>query len=158
MIPEHVIRLAHGPVLMHAGTRDAKLVPAHHVLGALRVDDDRRTVTVVVCGPTAVGLRENLADNGQIAVTFGHQPSHETYQLKGKALEVRDATDADIAMVKAWLEAMKVHDRDDLGAPPEQLAVYDHVILRGAVTVRLRVDAVFDQTPGPKAGQPVPAA
>jgi hypothetical protein len=151
-IPKHVIQIADGPAWAHAGTRDASLVPHHHVTWGLRVMQDGLHVEALIPHGFVGKLRENLADNGRLALTVGEPKSHETYQLKGFGEGVREPTDDERTFQARWAEILLRHLA--AGGTPEHLREKMKLIASLPSTyVRLRVEEIYVQTPGPTAGQ-----
>lgn len=146
LTPELIAHIESGVSLILA-TRDAALRPhSARALGA-RVEADG-TVTVFL--PTAVGGRSvaNLRDNGRLAVAMSRIADHHTVQLKGAVvrMELADATQRQ--RVERYRQAL---------APELALAgLPEHVVFRlahwPAVAITVRPAALFDQTPGPRAG------
>ncbi len=151
MIPDRVIEVVQGASPMQVGTRDSKLRPAHSYVTGAVVHDDRQTVTFFVTERRAKRILEDVADNGRVALTAA-QASHEAYQLKGSYLSSRGATDEDYAIQEAHRAALvpalaqfwpeEVVKRLILGAA-----------YRPSVAITFRVEEIFLQTPGPRAGE-----
>jgi hypothetical protein len=130
------------------GTRDGRLVPeCTRGIGA-RVEAGGAELTVfladAISGPTLANLREN----GRIAVGFSRAADHRTFQVKGSVVALGPATVRDRADVEryrcTWSSLL-----GEVGMP-------SRITLRMAYwpahAVRLRVEAVYVQTPGPGAG------
>jgi hypothetical protein len=90
----------------------------------------------------------NLADNGQIAISVARPADHKALQIKGHAVAVGDATEADRAVQELYR-----------GALVEQLAMVGMARAFGrrlawwpSVAIQVAVAEVFVQTPGPGAG------
>ncbi|MGH7899956.1 MAG: pyridoxamine 5'-phosphate oxidase family protein [Candidatus Binatia bacterium] len=150
MIPERVVEVLQGASVMQVGTRNAELRPAHsYVCGAL-VHGDRETVTFFVTERRSVRILSDLEDNGRVALTIA-QASHEAYQLKGTYVSTRPASDADYAFeedyrAKLW-PAIAEFWPEEMVKPLFLGAEY-----RPSVAITVRVEEVFEQTPGPRAG------
>src|SRR5262249_59424847 len=119
-----------------------------------RVERGRRELTVFVPLATAATTTENLAENGRVAVCFSRVEDHRSIQIKGKAIAVALADEPDRAVIERWRGEWS-RTLAFIGLPPR-------VTLRlsswPAHAVRLRVEAVYSQTPGPGAGAPLAAA
>lgn len=152
IVPEKLAKFMQGPIWGHAGTRNRDLVPATHMIGGFCVSADRKRVTILVPDHATNALRENLADNGQIAITFGEQVSHESYQLKGRSVEVRPIDASDAPVRGAYLGVMAA-SLAEAGMPPEVGAAFEQAISRSGLAVTFEVDDIFVQTPGPGAGE-----
>jgi hypothetical protein len=75
-------------------------------------------------------------------------------QVKGRVLGVHDATAGELAAVERYL-AMLADELGVVGVPPTIVLQMAH---SPSHAVRLRVEAVFVQTPGPNAGAPLAGA
>jgi hypothetical protein len=152
-LSEELATFVAGPRFSHAGTRDKDLVAGYHIVMGVRASADRRQLLLNVPGPYAVSLRANAADNGQIAVGCSEAETHRTYQFKGRVVDVRDANAEDLASRDGWVAAMKpgllAHGWTGLAD------VLEYVKAAPLVTVTMTVEQVFDQTPGPGAGEPL---
>lgn len=149
MIGADLIPLLQSGVSLIVGTRDSHLVPeSARALGA-RVEDGGREITVFLpaatCGPSIA----NLADNGRIAVTFVRIGDHYAVQAKGRAVEVREATDDEHPLIDRYRSEL-IQALGFVGLPPRQTARFAHW---PAHAVRFVVEALFEQTPGPGAGE-----
>jgi len=97
---------------------------------------------------------ENLADNGRIALTVVDGFSHRTYQFKGSFAGARPCTDNDKAVRDIYREKMVVRYRNWFMPIPDPF--WRDFIVEPSNAVSLRVEQIFDQTPGPNAGRAVP--
>lgn len=155
MIPERLVRYFHGPTFFHLGTRDRDLQPTRTSGFAVLVHDDRETVTVMV--GTEAGRRSlaNLADNGRVALGSA-RATHCSYQLKGTLLAVREASAEDVARTATYQEILWKALAE---LAPEELAK-KYVLgmaTRPATAITFRVEDVYQQTPGPGAGERITA-
>jgi hypothetical protein len=135
-------------VAINVGTRNARLEPNASFVGAAVVDADRRHLTIYV---PAVGAEAVLADldvNGQAAVVFARPEDDRACQVKGTFVSARPASDDEEAEVRRQADGF-LHQLSLIGMPGESSRTW---VVWPAVAVRLRVNGVFEQTPGPKAG------
>jgi hypothetical protein len=150
MIPERVVEVLQGPSVMQVGTRNAELRPAHSYVNGVIVDDDRRTLTFFVTERRSVRILSDLEDNGRVALTIA-QASHEAYQLKGSYVSSRSATDADYAFQEDYRS--KIWPAIAEFWPEEMVKqLFLGAEYRPSVGITFRVEEVFEQTPGPRAG------
>lgn len=130
-----------------AGTRDGRLVPeATRVLGA-RIETGGRELTVFLSAATACRTLANVRDNGRMAVCFT-SVDHKSYQVKGRVTDVRDADANDRQVIEHYRAALAQHF-GFVGLPPRLTYRLNHW---PAHAVRVAVESVFLQTPGPGAG------
>ena len=89
-------------------------------------------------------------DNGRIAVTVTRAIDHRSLQMKGGVIEVRPvASDEERVEIARYLDLLAA-DWGDVGVPRQATSSMDRW---PALTVTLRCEALFEQTPGPDAGQ-----
>jgi predicted pyridoxine 5'-phosphate oxidase superfamily flavin-nucleotide-binding protein len=133
------------------GTADADAVPdASRGWGAWTLDGGRRLRLLV----PATDLRTvaNLRSDGRVAVNVSHVRTLKSAQVKGRATLVERPTPADLELHRHYVDRFfaAVHEAD--GTPLERLS---GMMPRGLIATELHVEAVFDATPGPTAGQVV---
>jgi hypothetical protein len=104
-----------------------------------------------VIAPPGTATRENLESNGAIAVGFSPPTIARALQIKGVALEVREPEPAELDRAEQHLAAFSA-EVEQIGIPG-RLARRMFGSPSELVSVRLSIDEVFEQTPGPKAGQ-----
>jgi len=116
---------------------------------AARVDGGGAELLTYVPDVLAGTTLANVRRNPRLAVCFGRPEDHRTIQLKGPVLEVRPARDDEREVVDSYRVAF-ARTMAFVGLPPE-------VTMRFALwpchMLRVRVEQVFSQTPGPNAGE-----
>ncbi|MFT3915167.1 MAG: hypothetical protein QM704_13910 [Anaeromyxobacteraceae bacterium] len=142
---------AESGVSIHVGTADARLVPeAARVMGC-RVEPGGDEVTLFVPRAAAGRTLDNLALNGRVAAVFARPLDDLSFQLKGAVLEVRDATEADRPIIERYRPLLS--EMFQFVGIPSRITFA--IAVWPAVAVRFRVESIFVQTPGPKAGAPL---
>jgi hypothetical protein len=155
MIPDRVVEVLHGPAYVQIGTRDATLRPAHTLAVSALVHDDRQTVTVFIPAGRAKRVLTDLESNGRIAVGVA-LASHESYQLKGTYLSTRPTGADDLARQEVYRKAL-LADALRAGFPEEIARPFTQgFAYTPGVAITFRAEQVFQQTPGPGAGNPLP--
>jgi len=137
---------------IYVGTRNAALEPSGARATAAIVEADGAHVTVFVPAIAADCLLTDLRANQQIAVSFGRPVDDRACQVKGVFVEARQARDDERDVVARQWNAF-LGKLETIGIP--------RTATRGwatwpAVAVRFKSTAVFDQTPGPGAGNRAP--
>lgn len=133
------------------GTADPAGVPSCCRGIAIESHDAFETLTVYLPVATSQETIHNLATTKQMAVVATHPRDNFATQFKGVTLEARLARDDEAELVRVKLEAFAdVLDR--IGVPRRMTRTVAHW---PAFAVTLRVEHVFDQTPGPNAGSRV---
>jgi len=163
MSPPLVLRL--GPeqaalirrrVSIIVASRDAGQRP--HLMRAMgcRLSDDLGEITVFLSAAASRQVLDDLRANGLIAVVFTEPSSNLALQLKGRGAVVRPVQPGDPALVQAYIR----HFADEIG----QLGFAEHIAHTmfahtpdELVAVSFTPQEAFEQTPGPNAGEALPA-
>jgi hypothetical protein len=148
MIDADLARFLEGGLAIHIATRDANLEPDGTRIPAVKVDDGGACLTVYVPKVSEARVLPNLLDNGQAAVCFVRPIDERACQIKGTFLSAREASDAEHAFAAAQWEGFG-QNLERIGLPR---ALTEGWTMQPCLAVRLRVTALFSQTPGPKAG------
>jgi hypothetical protein len=139
------------PVMIIIGSRDGSRQPA--IGRGLGVRIENETVELVFSAWQWPATRANLRANGDVAITFSRPADYVTYQLKGRAA-IRDCVPSDLERCKRYCKEITEVLRS-LGLPPQLIAPL--LSDRDLVAARVQITDVFVQTPGPRAGEPLPA-
>jgi hypothetical protein len=115
---------------------------------AILVDDDRQGVTVYVPVATGAETVANIASTGRVAIISSEPVSHATLQLKGRTRAVRVAAEHEAAAIHASFDRF-TDVLDSIGLPR---GVSRAMNRWPAFAIEVAVEAVFEQTPGPRAG------
>jgi len=137
---------------IHLGTRSADLEPNGCRAVAAAVEDGGERLVVYVAAVAAERVLPDLEANGQAAVSFGRPVDERACQVKGVFEGAREAREDEKPRVMAQWESFL----DNL----EQIGIgrltYGAWVTWPCVAVRLKVSALFNQTPGPGTGAPLP--
>ena len=148
MIDRELAAFLQEGVGIHIGTRNEARQPNGARAIAVAVEDDGAHLVVYVAQVAAARLLADLQANGQAAVSFGRPIDDRACQVKGVFAGVRDATDAERDSVLAqWNGFLGSLER--IGIPRAATRTW---VTWPAVAIRLRANALFNQTPGPDAG------
>jgi len=151
MIDQQLAAFLQEGVGIHVGTRTAALQPNGTRALAVTVDGDGLHVVVYVAAVAAARILPDLEGNGQIAVGFGRPIDDRACQVKGVFLDARPAADAERPAVCAQWDGF-LASLEKIGIPRAATRAW---VTWPAVAIRFRVNALFDQTPGPGAGAPI---
>jgi hypothetical protein len=114
-------------------------------------DDGLRTATVYLPVATSRDTIANVATTGRIAVAATHVVEHDSVQIKGATRNIRLATEEERPLIEGRLLAFgKVVE--PLGLP---LHITRSVNCWPAFAIEIEVEHIFEQTPGPRAGQQI---
>lgn len=154
MFPPDLIDLAAaGPVVI-VGSADASGVPELSRAWGVHLHADRDEVVLCVSSSSARRVLANLEGTGRIAVTITSPLTYRSFQMKGRVTSMAPASSADLTRVTAHQEAF-VETVVTIGLPREltpRLFTAELEVDASLTTVRMAVEALFDQTPGPGAG------
>jgi hypothetical protein len=133
------------------GTIDRQGVPG--VCRAIAVASHDGLATLLVYLPVATSHTtiQNVASTKRLAVTVMNPADNSATQLKGSLVDVRLAGDDESGFVRRQFDAF-VQVLDQLGVP-ERLS--RSLRYWPAFAVQIRVEQMFEQTPGPQAGTPL---
>lgn len=151
MITAELASFLESGVSVQVGTRDARLVPEAVRGMGVRVGPGGTSLTVFLPAATAERTVANLRDNGRIAVCFSRPEDHRTIQVKGRTVAVRDADAAERPLVDRYRAGL-TKSLLFVGVPLQVSLRAAHWPCRA---VDIRVEQVFEQTPGPGAGAPL---
>jgi hypothetical protein len=138
-------------VSITVGTRDGALNPDGARAWAVRVDADRVHLTVFVHAGAAPALLRNLEAHPEIALAFDRPIDNRACQVKGRFETSRRARADERAMVERQADGF-LAQLETIGIPRALTAGW---MVWPAVAIRLRVTELFEQTPGPGAGEPL---
>jgi len=133
---------------MHIGSRDARLQPSGARAAAVTVEPGGTHVVVYVPDLGASRILPDLESNGQAAVSFARPTDDRACQVKGTVTDIRPATPRERAIITGqWQGFMQQLER--IGIPADLALGWANW---PAVAIRIKVTAVFEQTPGAHAG------
>ena len=137
---------------LHIGARDARLQPSGARAAAVVVEPDGSHVVVYVPDLGASRILPDLESNGQAAISAARPTDDRACQVKGTVTGIRKAAPDERRMIAAqWQGFMR--QLELIGIPPDLALGW---ATWPAIAIRIRVTAVFEQTPGPLAGTPLP--
>jgi len=136
---------------LHIGARDARLQPSGARAAAVAVEPDGSHMVVYVPDLGASRILPDLEANGQAAISFGRPTDDRACQVKGTVTAIRKATQDERRIITAqWQGFMR--QLELVGIPSDIALGWANW---PAIAIRIRVTAVFEQTPGPLAGTPL---
>jgi len=148
-ISEELAAFLEGGVSTLVGTRSDDLRPAACRAMGTRVAPDRRTISVFIPEATAERSLANLRANGRVAVTFSLPRTYRSVQLKGTCVDIHPTPPEERERQRAYAASF-VDELEVVGVARTTTA---RVAWWPSVTIVVRVEELFDQTPGPAAGR-----
>ena len=129
-------------------TVDARGVPSCCRAAAVTSDDDLKTVAIYLPIATSQQTINDIATTHRIAVAATHLREHSSIQLKGTACTARLAREDEAALVEDRYQAF-AEVLHKIGLPRR---LTRSVVHWPAFVVDMKVEEIFEQTPGPNAG------
>lgn len=148
-IPAELVPFVTSGVSILVGTSDEHARPHATRAVGVKVHESRDALTVFLADAPAARAIANLRATGRIALTFTRPVDHRSIQVKGAVTGMRAATDEERATVTAHLSAWGEHV--ELVGLPRALAA--RVTDWPATAIDVRLEAIFNRTPGPSAGE-----
>ena len=139
-----------------AACNAARLACMSRGMGCKVLDGGGR-MAVFIKRSQAQELLDNIAANGKVACVFSLPSSNRTLQLKGADAVVQAFDPVDMAIVAHHVDEF-VLEVVPLGMAEQVVRTVFACTLDDLATVVFSASAVFSQTPGPKAGEPVGGA
>lgn len=151
MIDADLSAFVQARVGIHIGTRNQRFEPHGARALAVRVDDDGAHIVVYLAEVAAKRVLPDLEANGQAAVSFGRPIDDKACQIKGTFVSARAARPEERAEIVAQFESF-LTNLEEIGIPRRLAQRWP---TWPCTAIRLKATAVFTQTPGPGAGDPV---
>jgi hypothetical protein len=151
LIPEDLVGFLQSGLSINVATRDRALQPDGAVAWAARVHDDRSHLTVFLYEKSGQVLLKNLKAHPEIAVVFDKPTTHRACQVKGRFVSSRRGKAAERAEIERQLGGLS-EDLEAIGIPRVMTAGWK---IWPCVAIQLQVTQLFEQTPGPGAGEPL---
>lgn len=151
MLTDDLARFIEGAVSILVASRDVRRVPSVARAVALRVSPDRHRVTLLLATAQCRQLLADIAATRAIAVVCTQPSTHRTLQLKGSDAHKTALDDDDSARV-AQHTAGFAEEIVPLGYTRELALAVDDIPDDLLTAVTFGIDALFEQTPGPRAG------
>ena len=134
---------------IYIGTRNEALEPNGARAIAARIERDGARLVVYLASVAAARILPDLEQNGLAAVTFGRPVDERACQVKGTFVEARPARDDERPLLDAQWEGF-TRQLEMIGVAREARSAWP---TWPATAIALKPTAVFEQTPGPAAGQ-----
>jgi hypothetical protein len=144
----HITRCLAENVSVMVGSVDSRGEPSTCRALALTSTDELSTLTVYVPVSTSRDTIANIAATGRLTVVATHPIDHHSWQLKGTAATARLAREDEAETAHRGLRGFAAL-LNTIGIPPR---VTNAVAWWPAFAIEMRVEEIFDQTPGPGAG------
>lgn len=153
-LPPELVSFTERGLSTLTGTCDANGIPDCVRAMGVRVWPGACQLTVLIPAASSATSIANLRANGRLAVTLSHIPTHKTVQLKGRVLAIRDGDEADRERAMHY----RIKLSEDLAWVGLPAANTLRLGMWPCWAVDLEIEVVYEQTPGPAAGNQMPLA
>lgn len=114
-------------------------------------------ITVFLNRSQSARLLQDVASTGRVAVVFSEPYSHRTVQVKASRARLREACAEDEPALQRYCQAMQ-GELGRIGFAPAFAVAMLAYRLEDVSAIEFAPEQAFDQTPGPRAGQPLGTA
>jgi hypothetical protein len=149
MIDQQLAGFLEDGVGIHIGTRNARFEPNGARAISAKVEDDGKHLVVYMAGVAAQRVLPDLEANGLAAVVFARPTDERACQVKGTFVSARPIADEERPTTTRQWDAF-LDNLEYIGIPRPSAATW---ITAADIAIRLKVTAIFEQTPGPRAGE-----
>lgn len=130
--------------IMHLGTCSPEGIPlSTRVVGGYVVAPDRQ-IAVYIPQKNADRILRHLEQNPKLALLFIDPHTYQSLQVKGLLENISESTERDYRLQDLYFLRMRRHSL------PEG---FYNIHRKPALTLRMTITDVYDQTPGPNAGK-----
>ncbi len=150
-LPPELAAFIQSGISVTVAVRDADLRPDGARAWAVQVHEDGTHLTVFLYAKTAPALLAKLEAHPEIALDIDAPMTHRACQLKGLFTGSRRAKAGERALVERQVEGF-LTELETIGIPRALTAGW---LYWPCVAFEVRVSEVFEQTPGPGAGEPL---
>jgi hypothetical protein len=149
MISGDVAAFVQEGVGIYIGTRNAALEPNGARALAARLEGAGGHLVIYIADVAASRILPDLQSNGHAAVTFGRPVDERAIQVKGTFVGARPAREDERSILDAQWDSFS-RSLEMIGVPRAARSAWPRW---PATAITLTPTAVFEQTPGPAAGQ-----
>jgi hypothetical protein len=148
--PYHQEFLKHS-LAIWLGSADINNIPdSVRCLGV--IVEDETTVRCFIAEKFSSTFLKNLSENKHISLATSHPYTFIGYQYKGQVINISPCTTKEIDFQKKYMDEF-AESMAAFGLDKQR--VVDMYFYEPSVSIRIKVNAVFEQTPKPNTGQEV---
>ncbi|MCM8737194.1 hypothetical protein M5E06_24045 [Azospirillum sp. A1-3] len=155
-LDETVLRFLDRSLSVNVATSDRDGRPLVARAVAARVAPGGERLTVLIDRRANAALVAAVAETGRLAVVFTEPSTHRSIQIKDDASTVAAPTVEEAALPGPYIEGF-IAELAGMGFTEAFVRAVMEFDPADLVALHLHPAAVFDQTPGPKAGERIPA-
>jgi hypothetical protein len=150
LIPEDLGAFLESGLAIVVATRNGDLEPDGAAALAVRVHENRAGMTVFFYHEAATEMLRNLASHSEIALDLDLPTTHRACQVKGRYVASRPAREEERPEIERQVEGLAA-DLEAIGIPRAMMSGW---MTWPCTALEVRVTELFEQTPGPGAGEP----
>jgi len=151
LISDELTTFLESGLSINVASRNEELQPAGVVAWAVRIHEDRNRLTIYLHKEAGRAMLRNLTAHPEIAIAFDLPTSHRACQVKGHFVSTRPARPTERAEVERQVDSF-LADMENIGIPRSMGAGFK---IWPCTAIELRATQLFEQTPGPGAGEPL---
>lgn len=151
LISDEIADFIESGLSINVGTSSKALEPDGVIAWAAHVHEDRSQISIYLHKDAAQAMLRNLHVHPEIAVLFERPTNHRACQIKGTFVSTRNAKPAEQAKVAVQADRF-CKELEGIGIPRALLA---GLPIWPCQAVQIRATELFEQTPGPGAGEPL---
>lgn len=147
LTPDLVDFLKEGLAIMMA-TRDCHYLCRGTRAYGIIVHENLKDLTFYINELSSPDMIKNLLDNGEVSLAIGRSTDYKAIQIKGKYLSHRKIDERDQLIIEHHVKAF-AETVEKAGGEKEP---YLHTPHLPAIAISMKIDQVYNQTPGPGSG------
>lgn len=143
-IVREIVPFLNGPIIIHLGTCNNKFIPfSTRVVGTYLDSDDHHLILFILKERANITI-DNLISMKKGAVLFIDPISYKSIQVKGKYIDSWDCSREEEQRLDEYFQKLQQ------ASLPQKYYLIKH---KPAVAVKLFIQELYNQSPGPAAGQ-----
>lgn len=151
LISDKLAEFLESGLSINVGTRNDRLEPDGAVAWAVHVHDDGAQLTIYMHEEASQAMLKNLRVHPEIAVLCERPTTHRGCQVKGRFVSTRIARTPERRKVEQQVDRFYT-ELEGIGIPR---AMTSGLKIWPCVAIQIRASELFEQTPGPGAGEPL---
>lgn len=156
ILSEYLCAFVQSGVSISLSAASEARVPYVTKVQGCRISNDRRRITLFASRTASADVIRCVEANRIVTAVFSMPPSHETYQIKGHEPRLESLLPGDMQLLLSYRKAF-AKEIESFGFPAHFSDTLFDFPEEDLVAISFEPAAVFDQTPGPKAGAAVEA-
>ncbi len=153
-LADELIRFMESGISLCAASRDKRLLPSLARVLACRVECQQGRVRLLLAKSQCEQLLRDCLASDRIALVLSDPPTHRTWQLKGDGVQVGEPEPGDEDCIRQHLADFAITIGSLGYSQGFTRALFEHAPDE-VVALGFTPRQLFDQTPGPRAGEKI---